>query len=144
MKQVGRLYLMATKLNLKYHSHRYLSPTETIKSGILILEEILLGEGIPIELRSQTYDRTAPCQICQTTDKLILTDIKIEKRVEFLPYLAGNISGSKADLFDEIKYQKIQPNFGLGLNVDLNKNIPLEVTLNPRFFSSRGRCHVLM
>ena len=42
-------------------------------------------EGIPIELRSQTYDRTAPCQICQTTDKLLLTDIKIEKRVEFLP-----------------------------------------------------------
>ncbi len=89
--------------------------------------------GIPIDLRSQPYDRTAPCQICQTTDKLILTDIKIEKRVEFLPYLAGNISGSKADLFDEIKYQKIQPNFGLGLNVDLNKNSTLEVTLNPDF-----------
>ena len=90
-------------------------------------------EGIPIELRSQTYDRTAPCQICQTTDKLLLTDIKIEKRVEFLPYLAGNITGSKSNLFDEIKYQKLQPNFGLGLNVDLNKNSTLEVTLNPDF-----------
>ena len=51
--------------------------------------------GVPIELRSQPFDRTAPCQICQTTDKLILKDIKIEKRIEFLPYVAGNVTGKK-------------------------------------------------
>ena len=90
-------------------------------------------DGIPIELRSQPYDRTAPCQICQTTDRLILSDIKIEKRVELLPYLAGNVTGSKADILDELKYEKLKPNLGLGLNIDLNKNSTLEVTLNPDF-----------
>ena len=32
-----------------------------------------------------------------------------------------------------IKYEKLKPNFGFGLNVDLNKNSTLEVTLNPDF-----------
>ena len=90
-------------------------------------------DGIPIDLRSQPFDRTAPCQICQTTDRLVLKNIKIEKRVELLPYLAGNITGNKTDILGEIKYEKLKPNLGLGLNVDLNKSSTLEVTLNPDF-----------
>ena len=66
--------------------------------------------GVPIELRSQPFDRTAPCQICQTTDKLILKDIKIEKRIEFLPYVAGNVTGKKETILDQINYEKFNPN----------------------------------
>ena len=90
-------------------------------------------DGIPIELRSQPFDRTAPCQICQTTDKLILKDIKIEKRVEFLPYVAGNVTGKKETIIDQINYEKFNPNLGLGINLDLSKNSTLELTLNPDF-----------
>ena len=90
-------------------------------------------DGIPIELRSQPFDRTAPCQICQTTDKLILKDIKIEKRVEFLPYVAGNVTGKKETIIDQINYEKFNPNLGLGINLDLSKNSSLEITLNPDF-----------
>ena len=89
--------------------------------------------GIPIELRSQPFDRTAPCQICQTTDKLILKDIKIEKRIEFLPYVAGNVTGKKETILDQINYEKFNPNLGLGINLDLSKNSTLELTLNPDF-----------
>ena len=90
-------------------------------------------DGIPIELRSQPFDRTAPCQICQTTDKLILKDIKIEKRIEFLPYVAGNVTGKKETILDQINYEKFNPNLGLGINLDLSKNSTLELTLNPDF-----------
>ena len=89
--------------------------------------------GVPIELRSQPFDRTAPCQICQTTDKLILKDIKIEKRIEFLPYVAGNVTGKKETILDQINYEKFNPNLGLGINLDLSKNSSLEITLNPDF-----------
>ena len=89
--------------------------------------------GVPIELRSQPFDRTAPCQICQTTDKLILKDIKIEKRIEFLPYVAGNVTGKKETILDQINYEKFNPNLGLGINLDLSKNSTLELTLNPDF-----------
>lgn len=89
--------------------------------------------GVPIELRSQPFDRTAPCQICQTTDKLILKDIKIEKRIEFLPYVAGNVTGKKETILDQINYEKFNPNLGLGINLDLSKNSSLELTLNPDF-----------
>ncbi len=84
-------------------------------------------------MRSQPFDRTAPCQICQTTDKLILKDIKIEKRVEFLPYVAGNVTGKKETIIDQINYEKFNPNLGLGINLDLSKNSTLELTLNPDF-----------
>ena len=96
-------------------------------------QRLTFRNGIPIELRSQPFDRTAPCQICQTTDRLVLNNIKIDKRVELLPYLAGNITGSKTNILGEIEYEKLNPNLGLGLNVDLNKNSTLEVTLNPDF-----------
>ena len=89
--------------------------------------------GVPVELRSQPFDRTAPCQICQTTDKLILKDIKIEKRIEFLPYVAGNLTGKKETILDQINYEKFKPNLGLGINLDLSKNSSLEITLNPDF-----------
>ena len=90
-------------------------------------------EGIPIDIRSQPFDRTDPCQVCQTTDQLVLKDITIEKRVELLPYIAGGLSGQKSTIQGSLEYDKLKPNAGLGLNLDLNKNITMEVTLNPDF-----------
>ena len=89
--------------------------------------------GIPIDIRSQPFDRTDPCQVCQTSDKLVLNGIIIEKRIELLPYIAAGLGGQKKIANGSLIYDKIKPNAGLGLNLDLNKNSTLEVTLNPDF-----------
>jgi len=90
-------------------------------------------DGNEIELRSQPFDRNDPCQVCQTTDQLVLKDITIEKRVELLPYIDGSLSGARPNRNASLNYDNFKPNAGLGLNIDLNKNSTLEVTLNPDF-----------
>ena len=89
--------------------------------------------GNEIEVRSQSFDRDNPCEVCQTTDRLVLKDIVIEKRTELLPYVAGSLSGKRPSTQGEINYEKFIPNAGLGINLDLNKNSILEITLNPDF-----------
>ena len=90
-------------------------------------------DGIPIDIRSQSFDRTDPCQVCQTTDKLVLKNLVIKKRIELLPYVAAGIGGAKNSINGALKYDEIKPNIGVGLNFDLNKNSTLELTLNPDF-----------
>jgi len=89
--------------------------------------------GNEIEVRSQSFDRDNPCEVCQTTDRLVLKDIVIEKRTELLPYVAASLSGKRPSKQGEINYEKFIPNAGLGINLDLNKNSILEITLNPDF-----------
>ena len=89
--------------------------------------------NVEVEIRSQAFDRNNPCQVCQTTESLILKDISIQKRIELLPYVAGNLSGKKPTQKGTLDYDSFKPNAGLGLNLDLNKNSGLEITLNPDF-----------
>ena len=63
----------------------------------------------------------------------MLNDITIKKRFELLPYIAGNLSGIKPSRNASLDYDTLKPNAGLGLNIDLNKNSGLEITLNPDF-----------
>ena len=90
-------------------------------------------KNVEVEVQSQTFDRDNPCEVCQTTEVLILNDIAIEKRIELLPYVAGNLSGNKLSKNASLDYDKFNPNVGLGLNLDLSKNSGLEITLNPDF-----------
>lgn len=90
-------------------------------------------QGNEIELSSQTFDRDNSCEVCQTTDQLVLKDIVIEKRFELLPYVAANFSGQRPKAQSPFQYSKLNPNAGLGINLDLNKTSALEVTLNPDF-----------
>ena len=90
-------------------------------------------KNVEVEVQSQTFDRDNPCEVCQTTEVLILNDITIEKRIELLPYVAGNLSGNKPSKNASLDYNKFKPNAGLGLNLDLSKNSGLEITLNPDF-----------
>ena len=90
-------------------------------------------KNVEVEVQSQTFDRNNPCEVCQTSQVLILNDITIKKRVELLPYVAGNLSGKKPSKNAAIDYESFSPNAGLGLNLDLSKNSGLEITLNPDF-----------
>ncbi|MGB2502234.1 MAG: hypothetical protein ACPH94_02055 [Flavobacteriaceae bacterium] len=89
--------------------------------------------GNEIEVSSQPRDRDNTCVVCQTTDRLILKDIVIDKRLEFLPYFSSNISGERDTSDEKLKYGKPNVGIGLGVNMDLNKNTSLEVTINPDF-----------
>ena len=89
--------------------------------------------NVEVEVQSQTFDRNNPCEVCQTTQVLFLNDITVEKRIEFLPYVAGNLSGVKPSRNASLDYDSFKPNAGLGLNLDLNKNSGMEITLNPDF-----------
>ena len=64
---------------------------------------------------------------------MVLKDIKIDKRLEFLPYFSSNISGERSTSEEKLQYGKPNINVGLGVNLDLNKNTSLEVTINPDF-----------
>jgi len=90
-------------------------------------------KNVEVEVQNLPFDRDNPCEVCQTTEVLLLKDITIEKRVELLPYVAGNLSGQKPSQQASLKYDPFKPNAGLGLNLDLNKNSGLEITLNPDF-----------
>ena len=56
-----------------------------------------IENGNEIEVSSQPRDRDNSCVVCQTTDRLVLKNIKIDKRLEFLPYFSSNINGRTFD-----------------------------------------------
>jgi hypothetical protein len=89
--------------------------------------------GNQIEVSSQPRDRDNSCVVCQTTDRLILKDIVIDKRLEFLPYFSSNVSGERDNTDENLSYGIPNVGIGLGVNMDLNKNTSLEVTINPDF-----------
>ena len=90
-------------------------------------------DGKTIELGSQAYDRDNPCEVCQTTDILNISNIKVKKRFELLPYVSASVSGERENIDDKISYDPIERRVGLGINMDFNKTTSLEVTFNPDF-----------
>jgi len=92
-----------------------------------------IENGNEIEVSSQPRDRDNSCEVCQTTDRLVLNDVEIDKRLEFLPYLSSNLSAERGTPETKITYGEPKVGVGLGVNLDLNKNTSLEVTINPDF-----------
>ena len=90
-------------------------------------------DGKSIDLGSQTLDRDNPCEICQTTDVLNISNIKVKKRFELLPYISASVQGERENIDDKISYEPIERRVGLGINMDFNKTTSLEVTFNPDF-----------
>lgn len=92
-----------------------------------------IENGNEIQVSTQPRDRDNNCVICQTTDKLVLNNIVIDKRLELLPYISSNITGNRSDPDNKLIYTKPKLNVGLGLNLDINKNSSFELTVNPDF-----------
>ena len=59
--------------------------------------------------------------------------IKIEKGLNFLPYVSSNISGERLNYDDDINYSSPKYNYVIGFNFELNKNLLIEGTINPDF-----------
>ena len=79
-------------------------------------------DGNEVEFISSKYDRNNSCDVCQTNAILIFKDIEIEKRFELLPYVSANLIREKPEKNSKLNYNKLKTDFGLGLNIDLNKN----------------------
>ena len=88
--------------------------------------------GNEVEVRTQVIDRNNPCLVCQTTQKLAFNNINIEKRFELLPYITSTLDANQNEV-NRMDYDKVNFVAGLGLNLDLNKNTAVELTLNPDF-----------
>ena len=91
------------------------------------------NEGVEVRAASSKSSRDASCQLCLLDHIIVMNDIVIDKKLDFLPYISSNISGSREKYYDRINYVTPELNYGIGVNLELNKNLSLEATLNPDF-----------
>ena len=90
-------------------------------------------QGVTARVYSSKLDRENSCQLCQNNHTIIMNDIKIDKVFNILPYVSTNLSGNREKFYDRINYETPELNYGIGVNLDLNKNLSFEATLNPDF-----------
>lgn len=90
-------------------------------------------QGVFVESNTSRLDRDNACKLCQLDDEIIMNDIEIEKSFNLLPYISSNISGSRDNYNEKLNYTNPELNYGLGLNIDITKNVSFEATLNPDF-----------
>ena len=90
-------------------------------------------QGSTVRAYSSKLDNDSSCKLCQIDHTIVMKDISYKKNVEFLPYVSSNLSGSRKKFFDRVNYDSPKVNYGVGVNIELNKNLSLEATLNPDF-----------
>ncbi|MFL2990843.1 MAG: hypothetical protein ACJZZ7_03190 [Cytophagales bacterium] len=78
-------------------------------------------------------DRNNSCITCQLNDFIVLDKFKVDRKFDLLPYISSNLVGNKDDNSESMNYDKIKPNFGVGINAELSKTLSLELTINPDF-----------
>ena len=90
-------------------------------------------QGVFVESNTSILDRDNSCTLCQLDDEIVMSNIEIVKSFNLLPYVSSNVSGSREFYNQDVDFSKLNFNYGLGLNLDITKNISLEATLNPDF-----------
>ena len=78
-------------------------------------------------------DRNNSCITCQLNDFIVFDKFRVDKKFDLLPYISSNLVGNKDDNSMSMNYDKIKPNFGVGINAELSKTLSLELTINPDF-----------
>ena len=91
------------------------------------------NDGAEVRAASSKSSRDASCQLCLLDHTIVMDDILIEKKLNFLPYVSSNISGTREKYYDRINYDTPELNYGIGFNFELNKNLSVEGTINPDF-----------
>ena len=90
-------------------------------------------QGSTARAYSSKLDRENSCKLCQLDHTIVMNDISYKKNLDFLPYVSSNLSGEREKFYDRVNYEKPQVNYGIGVNLEINKNLSLEATLNPDF-----------
>ena len=91
------------------------------------------NEGVEVRSATSRSSRDASCQLCLLDHTIVMNDIEIEKKFNFLPYVSSNLSGTRDNYSDRLDYQNPEFNYGVGFNLELNKNLSVEATINPDF-----------
>ena len=78
------------------------------------------NEGVEVRAGSSMSSREASCQLCLLDHIIVMDDIVIDKKLDFLPYVSSNISGSRDKYYDRINYETPESNYGIGVNLELN------------------------
>jgi len=92
-----------------------------------------MKQGAKARVYSSKQDRNNSCKLCQIDHTIVMNDIKIENKFEILPYISSSLSGERAKYYDRVNYATPNLEYGLGVNLDINKNLSLEATVNPDF-----------
>jgi hypothetical protein len=93
----------------------------------------ILKQGVTAKVYSSKIDRDNSCMTCQNNHTIVMNDIKVEKNFDLLPYISSTLSGSRENYYDRINYETPKLNYGIGVNLDLSKNLSIEATFNPDF-----------
>ena len=93
----------------------------------------ILKQGVTAKVYSSKIDRDNSCMTCQNNHTIVMNDIKVEKNFDLLPYISSTLSGSRENYYDRINYETPKLNYGIGVNLDLSKNLSVEATINPDF-----------
>ena len=89
--------------------------------------------GAEVRAGTSMSSRDSSCQLCLLDHTIILKDIEIDKKLNFLPYVSSNLSGTREKFYDRINFETPELSYGLGFDIELNKNLSIEGTINPDF-----------
>ena len=85
------------------------------------------------QISSSKSDRDNSCITCQFDDEVFFENIKIDKKLDLIPYISSGIEGAYNQNTDNIEYEKINSNIGVSINTELSKSLSLELAINPDF-----------
>ena len=91
------------------------------------------GQGVEVRAGTSMENRDSSCKLCLLDHTIVMNEINIQKKLNFLPYISSNISGYRELYNEEINFDSTNFNYGLGFNFELNKNLSIEGTINPDF-----------
>ncbi len=83
-----------------------------------------------IQMLNFPLDRSNPCVVCQTPDRIRLSNIKSQKRVNLIPYAYIGKSGYNEN--DTYINNKFNGSYGLSGLFDLSDSTTFEFALNPK------------
>ena len=92
-----------------------------------------LKQGSTARSYSSKLDRENSCKLCQLNHTIVMNDISYKKNLDFLPYVSSNLSGEREKFYDRVNYSNPEVDYGIGVNLEINKNLSIEATLNPDF-----------
>ena len=85
------------------------------------------------QISSSKSDRDNSCITCQFDDEVFFENIKIDKKLDLIPYITSGIEGAYNQNTNNIEYEKINSNIGVSINTELSKSLSLELAINPDF-----------
>ena len=128
----------ATKFENSYHVEfripirNYSFSGSDIQKWKLVLGRVTYVGTVKTQLLSFPIDRTNPCVVCQSSDEIVLRNIKPTKRASLLPFI---YTGHSMDKNNNRKSEQnpINLDIGLGGLFDLTSNTFFEFAINPDF-----------